>query len=389
MKQIEPDEPGFPGDLAARLEQERLRQGESGSQAAARGIEERGPRRRAQPGCRRSCGIPPAITIWAIFLGVARSDRGGVFRRLHSAAEAAGPDRGRGARAGAGAAASGGDPGGRARRTRASWNCPATSRPSPKLRFWRAPTDMSSAAWWTSAIGCKPASRWRKSKRPNWIEQVRQAKANLQQAQAAVDQAQANYQQGKADMELARVTAQRWTSLAAKGVVSRQENDQYQASINRRLASLQSLEKAIAVQRSNVAAAEANLARLEKMQSYRVVKAPFDGVITLRNVDVGALVNAGSTLLFRIAQTAHAAHLRERAAGACQFHSCRPSRATERFEPAGAAVHGHGRADGERARSRQPHAAGGGSRAESRRRAAARHVCPGGSERARGPTRPC
>ena len=49
---------------------------------------------------------------------------------------------------------------------------------------------------------------------------------------------------------------------------------------------------------------EANLARLEKMQSYRVVKAPFDGVITLRNVDTGALVNAGSTLLFRIAQTA-------------------------------------------------------------------------------------
>ena len=39
------------------------------------------------------------------------------------------------------------------------------------------------------------------------------------------------------------------------------------------------------------------------MQGYRVVKAPFDGVITLRNVDVGALVNTGSTLLFRIAQT--------------------------------------------------------------------------------------
>ena len=39
------------------------------------------------------------------------------------------------------------------------------------------------------------------------------------------------------------------------------------------------------------------------MQSYRVVKAPFAGVITLRNVDVGALVNSGNTLLFRIAQT--------------------------------------------------------------------------------------
>jgi RND family efflux transporter MFP subunit len=54
--------------------------------------------------------------------------------------------------------------------------------------------------------------------------------------------------------------------------------------------------------RSNVAAAEANLARLDKVQSYRMVKAPFEGVITLRNVDVGALVNAGSTMLFRVAQ---------------------------------------------------------------------------------------
>ncbi len=54
--------------------------------------------------------------------------------------------------------------------------------------------------------------------------------------------------------------------------------------------------------RSNVSAAEANLARLDQMQSYRLVKAPFDGVITLRNVDVGALVNSGTTLLYRIAQ---------------------------------------------------------------------------------------
>ncbi len=56
------------------------------------------------------------------------------------------------------------------------------------------------------------------------------------------------------------------------------------------------------MQRSNLAAAEANLARLDKLQGYRLVKAPFDGVITLRNVDAGALVNAGNTLLFRIAQ---------------------------------------------------------------------------------------
>jgi len=138
---------------------------------------------------------------------------------------------------------------------------------------------------------------------PEMAEQVRQSKANLQQAQAAVDQALANYQQGKADTELARVSAQRWTSLAAKGVVSRQENDQYQAQYQSRAAGLQSLEKAVGVQRSNVAAAEASLARFERMQTYLMVKAPFSGVITLRNVDVGALVNAGSTLLFRLAQT--------------------------------------------------------------------------------------
>jgi RND family efflux transporter MFP subunit len=138
---------------------------------------------------------------------------------------------------------------------------------------------------------------------PEMEQQVRQSKANLQQSRAAVDQALANYNQGKSDTELARVTAQRWTSLASKGVVSRQENDQYQSQYQSRLAGLEALEKAVGVQRSNVAAAEANLARIERMQTYLTVKAPFDGVITLRNVDVGALVNAGSTLLFRIAQT--------------------------------------------------------------------------------------
>jgi RND family efflux transporter MFP subunit len=138
---------------------------------------------------------------------------------------------------------------------------------------------------------------------PELDEQVRQAKATVQQAQAALDQASANLSQGKSDMELARVTAQRWSNLVTRGVVSKQENDQYQAQYQSRVANVQSLEKAIGVQKSSVAAAEANVARLEKMQSYKTVRAPFDGVVTLRNVDVGALVNAGQTLLFRIAQT--------------------------------------------------------------------------------------
>ena len=138
---------------------------------------------------------------------------------------------------------------------------------------------------------------------PELDEQVSQAKASLQQAKSALDEALANNEQGKANLEFARVAAERWSNLVARGVVSKHENDQYQAQYHAQLAGVQSLEKAVAAQRSNIAAAEANVARLEKMQSYLVVKAPFHGVITLRNVDVGALVNSGSTLLFRIAQT--------------------------------------------------------------------------------------
>jgi RND family efflux transporter MFP subunit len=139
---------------------------------------------------------------------------------------------------------------------------------------------------------------------PELADQVNQAKATVVQVQAALEQAIANVQQGRTDMELARITADRSGRLVGKGAVSRQEDDQYQAQYQSKLAALRSLEKAIDVQRANVAAAQSNLARLEKMQSFRIVEAPFDGVITQRNVDVGALVNAGSTLLFRIAQTA-------------------------------------------------------------------------------------
>ena len=137
---------------------------------------------------------------------------------------------------------------------------------------------------------------------PEVDEQIRQARAAMEQARAAVDQAGANIEKGRADEALAKVTADRWAALLAKGVVSRQENDRYQSEYLSLTASTKALEKALAMQRSNAAAADANLARLDTLQSYRAVKAPFDGVITQRNVDVGALVNAGNTLLFRVAQ---------------------------------------------------------------------------------------
>jgi len=138
---------------------------------------------------------------------------------------------------------------------------------------------------------------------PELDQQVIQAKANVDQAKAALDQAIANETQGKANLELARVTAQRWGNLVAQGVVSKQDNDQYQAQYQSQIAGVNALEKAILAQKATIAAAEANVARLNEMQSYRIVKAPFAGVVTLRNVDVGALVTTGSTMLYRIAQT--------------------------------------------------------------------------------------
>src|SRR5215831_3114253 len=125
----------------------------------------------------------------------------------------------------------------------------------------------------------------------------------IRQAEATVEQAQANLEQGKANRDLAQITADRWKALFARGVVPRQDSDQYQAQFAAQNANVQALEKAVSAQRSNVTAAKANLARLQEVQGYRIVKAPFDGVITVRNVDAGALVSSGNTLLYRIAQT--------------------------------------------------------------------------------------
>lgn len=137
---------------------------------------------------------------------------------------------------------------------------------------------------------------------PELDEQVRQLKAAVEQSRQALDQAQANLAEGVSNREIARVTAERWAQVVAKGAVSRQENDQYQAQYQAQIAAVQALEKAVAAQKSNVAQAEANLAHINEIQDYRHVKAPFAGVITQRNVDVGALVNTGNTLLYRIAQ---------------------------------------------------------------------------------------
>jgi RND family efflux transporter MFP subunit len=137
---------------------------------------------------------------------------------------------------------------------------------------------------------------------PELDQQVAQAEAVVAQASAAVEQAKAARDQGAANERLAKVTAERWAKLLSKGAVSRQENDVYQAQYQAQMAGTQALDRARLAGESSLAAAKANYERLTQMRSYRQVRAPFSGVITMRNVDEGALISAGQTLLYRVAQ---------------------------------------------------------------------------------------
>src|SRR5271169_2371837 len=80
---------------------------------------------------------------------------------------------------------------------------------------------------------------------PELDQQILQAEAAVAQAQASLEQAQAALEQGKANRDLARVTAERWKSLAAQGVVSQQDNDTNQAQYLAQNANVQALEKAV------------------------------------------------------------------------------------------------------------------------------------------------
>ncbi len=138
---------------------------------------------------------------------------------------------------------------------------------------------------------------------PDLDQQVKQAQATAQQAKAALAQARANLQQEQANARLAEVTSKRNDTLVSRGVLSKQEGDQSTATYAAQLATVQAGEANISAAQQNVDAVEANLKRLTELQGYKQVRAPYAGIITLRNIDTGALIGNGSTLLFRIAQT--------------------------------------------------------------------------------------
>jgi len=101
---------------------------------------------------------------------------------------------------------------------------------------------------------------------PEVDQQLQQARANLETAQANLRQAQ--------------ITADRWQALLESDSVSKQETD----------VAVSALSAMKATVNSNVA----NVRQLEQLQGFQKIFAPFDGVITARNVDIGVLINAGS-----------------------------------------------------------------------------------------------
>jgi RND family efflux transporter MFP subunit len=132
---------------------------------------------------------------------------------------------------------------------------------------------------------------------PELDQQVAQARATLAQANDQLDQAKADDVDARARLELARVTWDRFKALVDHGAISRQDGDQQLATFRSASAAVDSVAARIGSAKGNIVAVRANLDRLVAMQDFEKVRAPFSGVITARNFDVGALISAtGSSL---------------------------------------------------------------------------------------------
>jgi RND family efflux transporter MFP subunit len=117
------------------------------------------------------------------------------------------------------------------------------------------------------------------------LAEIETPEVDKQLAQARADLATA-----QANLAIAMITNQRWQGLLKTQAVSKQDADNRAADA--------------AAKKTTVDSAEQNVARLKDLESFKRVVAPFDGVITARNIDVGYLINAGQspgTELFRLA----------------------------------------------------------------------------------------
>jgi RND family efflux transporter MFP subunit len=139
---------------------------------------------------------------------------------------------------------------------------------------------------------------------PDLDQQLAQAQAQLGQMQAALEQARATAEQARSDTELAEVTNFRTSHLAGQGWESKQNADNTRLGLASKQAAAANAAAGVKVAEANAQAAMATVQRLFKLTEYEKVEAPFDGVVTARNVDTGDLVKAddnnGGTPLFTI-----------------------------------------------------------------------------------------
>ena len=135
---------------------------------------------------------------------------------------------------------------------------------------------------------------------PDLDQQLAQARAaaaasdaSLAQTRSGLQQARAALQHNRATTEYARTNLARWRALQERNLVAQQDVDDRQIAFDS--------------SQADVDAAQANVQRLLELQGFQRVRAPFAGVITVRFVDAGALISAGSssttTPMFRLAQT--------------------------------------------------------------------------------------
>jgi HlyD family secretion protein len=129
---------------------------------------------------------------------------------------------------------------------------------------------------------------------PDLDQQLQQAQAQVGQTQAAVLQAQAQVQSAQANTKLADVTKFRTTTLAGQGWETKQNADNATANFAVQTAGIANAQAGVAVALANLKAQQATVDRLQALTAFEQVKAPFDGVITTRNVDKGDLLTQDS-----------------------------------------------------------------------------------------------
>nr|WP_244406295.1 efflux RND transporter periplasmic adaptor subunit [Methylocella silvestris] len=155
-----------------------------------------------------------------------------------------------------------------------------TPTPGPKETELTLPGDV--AAFNTGSIYARASgyvTAWKKDIGDHVKKGDVLATINSPEVDQQLAQARAVLVSAEADAKLAKVTSERWSSLVGRNIVSKQADDEKQG--------------ALASRNASVVAAQANVARLEALASFERLEAPFDGVVTARNVEIGDLVDSG------------------------------------------------------------------------------------------------